>query len=147
MYSSCQIEWYDDEYVTYDECIKFTYTATSSDAFNMTLDLKESNNNFAAQQYRGHGVVAKPGGLSTTFGTSSPTRVNHQILATDYESYAFVWDCYNVNGTHFNERMWYFDREANPSGRPSAVEKLIDGHFDEQYVRKTYHGVECLYGK
>lgn len=121
----------------------------------MTLDLKQSNMNFASQQFQGHGIVSQPGvlprglftsgRLSTTFGAGPPTRVNHQILATDYKNYAFVWDCDNVNGTHYNERMWYFDRQPNPSRRPVKVEKLISQYFDERYIRKTYHGPNCEY--
>lgn len=119
----------------------------------MTLDLKQSNNNFASQQYQGNGIVSQPGlfprrlltagKLSTTFSTGPPTRINHQILATDYKTYAFVWDCENVNGTHYNEKMWYFDRQPNPSRRPVQVEKLINKYFDERYIRKTYHGPNC----
>ncbi|KAJ6634599.1 Apolipoprotein D [Pseudolycoriella hygida] len=139
-----EILWYDDEYETFDECIVFTYDPTSTDAFDMTLDLQEANHDFAHQQYKGHGVLSNPGELSTTFGSGIPSRVNHYVLATDYEHYAFVWDCFNVNSTHYNERMWYFDREANPSQRPSEVENLLT-YFDPQYIRTTYHGKECLY--
>lgn len=119
----------------------------------MTLDLKQSNMNFASQQFQGHGIVSQPGllprglftsgRLSTTFGAEPPARVNHQILATDYKNYAFVWDCVNVNGTHYNERMWYFDRQPNPTRRPVKVEKLISQYFDERYIRKTYQGPNC----
>lgn len=121
----------------------------------MTLDLKQSNNNFASQQYQGHGIVSEPGvipligllftpgNLSTTFDTGPPTRVNHEILSTDYKNYAFVWDCLNVNATHYNEKMWYFDRKPNPSERPVIVEELINEHFDEQYIRKTFQGEAC----
>lgn len=109
--------------------------------------------NYAPQQYQGTGIVSlpglfprrllTPGKLSTTFDTGPPTRINHQILATDYKSYAFVWDCVNVNGTHYNEKMWYFDRQPNPIRRPLQVEKLINQYFDERYIRKTYHGPNC----
>lgn len=109
----------------------------------MTLDLKDPINDYASQQYQGHGILSEPGMLSTTFGTGLPTRVNHQVLATDYENYAFVWDCLNVNRTHYNEKMWYFDRKPNPSKRPMKVKQLINNHFDEQYIRKTYQGAEC----
>ncbi len=152
-----QIEWYDDEYPTFDECIKFTYTGTSSNTFDMALDLADPTNGFIPAQYLGNGNVAEQsllstlplagpvfseGKLRTTFGSGQPSRVNHQILATDYENYAFVWDCANVNQTHYNERMWYFDRNPTPSKRPEKVNELIK-HFDQQYIRKTYHGVEC----
>lgn len=139
----CQIEWYNDEYPTFDECTKFTYTKTSRNAFNMTLDLKNSIDNFAPEEYKGTGIVSKPGMLSTTFDVGPPTRVNHQILATDYWKYAFVWDCENVNATHYNERMWYYDRKPNPHGRPKKVQTLIEKYFDEQYIRKTYQGERC----
>lgn len=119
----------------------------------MTLDLKDPTALFAPQQYQGHGKVSEkglpglgllvPGKLSTTFGAGEPTRINHQILATDYSSYAFVWDCLNVNGTHYNERMWYFDRKPNPRRRPAKVQELIDKYFDKQYIRQTYQGPEC----
>lgn len=124
----------------------------------MTLDLKQSNNNFASQQYQGHGIVSQPGflpriglftpgKLSTTFDVGPPARVNHQILATDYKNYAFVWDCLNVNGTLYNERMQYFDRQPNPRSRPIRVQQLIGEYFDEKYIRKTYQGPNCSYSK
>lgn len=108
--------------------------------------MQEANKNFAKQQYLGHGIVTDPGKLSTSFGTASPTRVNHQILATDFKNYAFVWDCYNVNRTLYNEKMWYFDRKPNPAYRPEKVDGLIRKHFDERYIRKTYHGHKCNRG-
>lgn len=76
------------------------------------------------------------GKLSTAFNPGHPTRANHQILAVDYLNYAFVWDCANVNATHYNEKMWYFDRNPIPSKRPKEVDNLIK-YFDKEYIRKT----------
>lgn len=108
----------------------------------MTLDLKDSSKNFTSQQYKGHGVSSGVGLWSTTFGSGAPSRVNHHVLATDYANFAFVWDCFNVNQTHYNERMWYFARDPTPCHRPAKVDELLK-HFDPQYIRVTYHGAEC----
>lgn len=122
----------------------------------MTLDLKDASNDYAPQQYKGSGIVSESllssvpiidslfteGKLSTTFGSAPPSRVNHQILATDYNNYAFVWDCTNVNATHYNEKMWYFDRKPIPSERPEKVDELLK-EFDPQYIRKTYQDYKC----
>lgn len=110
----------------------------------MTLDLKDSSNNYTPQQYQGNGVSSgrSSGKLSTTFGSGPPSRVNHQILATDYHNFAFVWDCVNLNQTHYNEKMWYFDRKPTPSERPKEVDELVK-NFDRQYIRKTYNGEKC----
>lgn len=145
---SCyKIEWYDDEYKTYDECLQFTYTRTHSSSPRITFDsklfLQDSRNYNAVQTYNGVGEVFYPGGIG--IDSVEPTRANHQVLATDYTHYAFVWDCFNVNGTHYNERMWYFDRQPNPPCRPAEVENLICRYFDERYIRKTYHGLKCKY--
>lgn len=140
-----QIEWYDDEYITFDECIKFTYTKTSSNAFNMTLDLKDGSDDYSPQQYLGSGFVDggllidtlfTVGKLRTAFNPGQPTRANNHILATDYLNYAFVWDCSNLNATHYNEKMWYFDRNPLPSKRPKEVDNLMQ-YFNTDYIRKT----------
>lgn len=117
--------------------------------FNSKLTLRDSRNFSDIQTYFNVGEVVADGKLaftSVTVPQVAPTRVNHQILATDYYSYAFVWDCYNVNSTHYNERMWNFNRHPNPDPRrPPAVAKLINKYFDEQYIRLTYHGEKCSY--
>lgn len=95
------------------------------------------------QIYTGVGKQFHGGKLGT--GSDYPTIPNYYVLATDYDSYSFVWDCFNVNATHYNEKMWYFDREPNPASVPAKVESLISKHFDEQYVRMTLHGSECRY--
>lgn len=77
------------------------------------------------------------------FGTP-PTGPTQYILAVDYKRYAFVYDCQNVNSTHYNEKMWYYDRQANPERRPPKVDKLIRKYFNPIYIRKTYHGDQCL---
>lgn len=145
-----EIEWYDDEYPTDDECIKFTYNHTLPFQFNMTLELKKSNDSWKDEVYEGHGSLSRipsppyshklVGQLNTTFSTGPAERINHEILATDYCSYAFVWDCQNVNATHYNEKMWYFSRNPNPTERPKTVNYLITKYFDQQFIRKTYHG-------
>lgn len=144
-----KIEWYDDEYPTYDECLQFTYTkalcSTSDIDFTTKLDLQDSRNYTAQQSYYGVGKVFGDGKLGTGSGPEPPSRPNFNVLAIEYSQYAFVWDCYNVNGTHYNERMWYFDRQPNPRCRPEEVEYLIRKYFDEQYIRKTYQGPKCMY--
>lgn len=152
-----QIEWYDDEYPTFDECIRFTYTKTELNKFSMTLDLKNGSNNYTSDQYQGTGKVSypsllsflpivgsllTPGELSIAFDPNTPGRPNHQILATDYKSYAFVWDCQNVNATHYNEKMWWFAREPIPSERPKKVAEL-EKHFDPNFIRKTIQDDRC----
>lgn len=121
----------------------------------MTLDLQDASNDYAPQQYQGHGIVSQsilgriqPGKLSTTFDDGPPTRIDYQILATDYKNYAFVWDCLNVNATHYNEKMWYYDRQRNAASRlntrPSKVQQLVHKYFDNKtYKRATYQGQLC----
>ncbi|KAJ6635197.1 Apolipoprotein D [Pseudolycoriella hygida] len=143
-----EILWYDDEYETFDECLQFTYedtsTCDSEKTFKTQLKLQSPTDNYEEQQkYYGVGKQFDGGKLGT--GTIYPTAPNYFVLATDYCNYSFVWDCFNVNATHYNERMWYFDRQPNPSSIPRKVQSLISKHFDKRYVRKTYHGDKCRY--
>lgn len=144
-----EIEWYDDEYPTDDECIKFSYTSKQEqDAFDFLLEVRHMNDSFKYESFKGHGVVSfpndlqLPGQLNTTYGTGPPKRVNYEILATDYENFSFVWDCHNVNTTFYNEKFWYLARDWRQSERPAVVESLLKRFFDEKFVRKTYHGPE-----
>lgn len=141
--------WYDDEYPTSDECLVFKYTQTpdynSKNTFHSVLKLQTSTDNYKVQQtYSGVGIQLEGGKLATSPGPKYATVTNYQVLATDYDRFAFVWDCINVNSTHYNERMWYFHRNPNPSCRPVEVENLLK-YFNKQFIRETYHGPECRY--
>lgn len=143
-----ELEWYDDEYPTDDECLKFTYAEKDEDALSILLELRHANKNFTYDSFEGHGLVSfpndldLPGQLNTTFGKGRPKRVDYQILATDYVTFSFVWDCKNVNVTHYNEKFWYLARDWNLSERPKVVDELLKSYFDKKYIRKTYHGPE-----
>lgn len=141
-----ELEWYDDEYPTDDECLKFTYSEDSQDAIKILLEERHGNDCFRYESFKGHGLISfpndldLPGQLNTTFGKGTPKRLNYEILATDYDTFSFVWDCHNVNGTHYNEKFWYFARDWQLSERPKVVDDLLKKSFDERYIRKTYHG-------
>ncbi|XP_063710023.1 apolipoprotein D-like [Culicoides brevitarsis] len=143
-----EMEWYDDEYPTDDECIKFTYTPTGFGSFDFLLESKHANDSFRYESFKGHGVEAFPdeklGQLNTTYGKGPPKRVNYEILATDYDNFSFVWDCHNVNNTFYNEKFWYFSRDFRQSERPKVVDDLLKEFFDPQFIRKTYHGPKCF---
>uniref|UniRef100_A0A336MYN8 Apolipoprotein D n=1 Tax=Culicoides sonorensis TaxID=179676 RepID=A0A336MYN8_CULSO len=145
-----ELEWYDDEYPTDDECIKFTYTENGQNALKILLESRHANDNFRYESFKGHGLVSYPndislpGQLNTTYGTGVPKRVDYEILVTDYTTFSFVWDCRNVNGTHYNERFWYLARDAHQSERIPQVDYLLEKYFDQRYIRTTYHGPECM---
>lgn len=143
-----ELEWYDDEYPTDDECIKFTYTEKEQNSINILLESRHANESFKYESFKGHGLLSFPNNLdlpaqfNTTYGKGVPKRVNYQILATDYTKFSFVWDCHNVNGTHYNEKFWYLARDAHLSDRPKVVDDLLNKYFDQQFVRETYQGPE-----
>lgn len=106
-----EIEWYDDEYPTSDECISVTYVEAGQGVSGFELKTKNAKQGFHQNQFSGKAILSYPqahpipGQLNITFSPSGATKVNHHVLATDYQSFAFVWDCFTVNATHFNGKL------------------------------------------
>lgn len=144
-----EIEKYGDENSTDIACVRYRYTRIQNNIFNIRLEQKNSNQSWNYESLNGHGGVSYPcrgmfcnvpGILNTTFEATPPPRMNYYILATDYRSYAFVWDCENVSDVLYDEKIFYLSRYPYVQGRPWRVADLIKRYFNEMFITQTYHG-------
>lgn len=87
-----------------------------------------------------------PGQLNVTFG-GAPSRVNYQILDTDYTSYVVVFNCVQLSPLAKLEYLWVMSRtEQFYPNNPEPVDALLDKFFDRERVHVTKQGAACRVG-
>ncbi|XP_055547826.1 apolipoprotein D-like [Wyeomyia smithii] len=83
------------------------------------------------------------GMLNVTFRGMPADRLNYWVLDTDYERFAFVWNCQQVSDNIKAESFWLLSRTmALPESVMERVEELTDLYLDRSQIRPTQQDLE-----
>ncbi|XP_055918021.1 apolipoprotein D-like [Eupeodes corollae] len=123
------------------KCMYAIYNKTSEDSIsvvNTAINRITGN----PSNTTGTAKVIASGQLSVSFPKSksaNSTKVNYEVLETDYETYAVVYSCSSVMRMAHTKVIWVLTRDQNPAA--SVIEKaeaVIDANkLSKAFLMKT----------
>ncbi|XP_052863329.1 apolipoprotein D-like [Anopheles cruzii] len=76
--------------------------------------------------------------LNVSFPLTNSDRTNYFVLATDYDTYAVVWSCFEVGPTMRADSAWILSRTPQmPATAVAQVQQYIDLYLNEADLRTT----------
>lgn len=134
-----EIERYDQIAALSTDCVTATYTGNEDGSVKV---VNRAEQNGTPVEAIGVAVLADPNAtpleakLMVSF-YNAPYRINYQVLDTDYDTFALVWNCDQVTANTKLESMWVLSRSESMINRPQRLEALINQYLDRSKIRTT----------